>query len=71
MSRIGKAVWGAYYKVNLLLAKVIVSQLHDGDSIRIHDYHLMLLLQFLREKNATVGIESQDGIFSTYTLSKQ
>lgn len=63
MSRIDKAAWDAYYDVNLLFAKVIIPQLHDGDTIWIHDYHLMLLPQFLCESTRHSGIEVKIGFF--------
>ena len=63
MSLIDKAAWDAYYKVNLLFAKVVTSQLRDGDSIWIHDYHLMLLPQFLRETTRQSGIKVKIGFF--------
>ncbi|KAJ6000999.1 trehalose-6-P synthase/phosphatase complex synthase subunit [Penicillium waksmanii] len=63
MGRIDKAAWEAYYEVNLLFAKVITSQLHDGDTIWIHDYHLMLLPQFLREITQQSGLKVKIGFF--------
>lgn len=63
MSRIDKAAWDAYYDVNLLFAKVIIPELHDGDTVWIHDYHLMLLPQFLRESTRQSGIEVKIGFF--------
>jgi len=63
MSRIDKAAWDAYYDVNRLFAKVIIPQLHDGDTIWVHDYHLMLLPQFLRESTRQPGIKIKIGFF--------
>jgi trehalose 6-phosphate synthase len=63
MGRIDKAAWDAYYEVNLLFAEVIAPQLHDGDSIWIHDYHLMLLPQFLRERTQLSGLKVKIGFF--------
>ena len=63
MSRIDRASWDAYYAVNLLFAKVIIPQLHDGDSIWIHDYHLMLLPRFLRERARQAGMRIKIGFF--------
>ncbi|KAB8069157.1 alpha, alpha-trehalose-phosphate synthase 2 (trehalose-6-phosphate UDP-glucose phosphate glucosyltransferase) tpsB [Aspergillus leporis] len=63
MGRIDKADWDAYVEVNLLFAKVITSQLNDGDSIWIHDYHLMLLPQFLRESTRQTGMKVKIGFF--------
>lgn len=55
--------WDAYVEVNLLFAKVIASQLKDGDVIWIHDYHLMLLPQFLRESTRQAGMKIKIGFF--------
>ncbi|KAL2801686.1 glycosyl transferase [Aspergillus granulosus] len=63
MVRIDKADWNAYVEVNLLFAKVIASQLNDGDIVWIHDYHLMLLPQFLRERTRQSGINFKIGFF--------
>jgi trehalose 6-phosphate synthase len=63
MVRIDKGDWDAYIEVNLLFAKVIASQLSDGDVIWVHDYHLMLLPQFLRERTRQSGIKIKIGFF--------
>lgn len=63
MSRIDKSAWDAYVEVNLLFAKVVASQVHDGDSIWIHDYHLMLVPQFLRERTQESGSKVKIGFF--------
>ena len=63
MVRIGKADWNAYVEVNLLFAKEIASQLNDGDIVWIHDYHLMLLPQFLRERARQSSINFKIGFF--------
>ncbi|KAJ5642234.1 trehalose-6-P synthase/phosphatase complex synthase subunit, partial [Penicillium lividum] len=63
MGRIDKDAWDAYYEVNFFFAEVITSQLRDGDSIWIHDYHLMLLPQFLRERTQLSGLKVKIGFF--------
>lgn len=40
----------AYEAVNRLFAKEVASHVKDNDVIWIHDYHLMLLPQYLREE---------------------
>ena len=40
----------AYEAVNRLFAKEVASHVQDNDMIWIHDYHLMLLPQLLREE---------------------
>ena len=51
----------AYQEVNRLFAKTVIKDVQDGDLIWIHDYHLMLLPQMLREmignskKNVRIG----------------
>lgn len=42
--------WNAYIEVNRLFAKVVAKDVQDGDMIWVHDYHLMLLPQILREE---------------------
>ncbi|KAJ6163773.1 trehalose-6-P synthase/phosphatase complex synthase subunit [Penicillium chrysogenum] len=63
MGRIGKAAWDAYYEVNLIFAEVNAPQRHEGDSTSIHDYHLKLLPQFLRETTQLSGLEVKIGFF--------
>ncbi|KAI9743353.1 MAG: Trehalose-6-P synthase/phosphatase complex synthase subunit [Claussenomyces sp. TS43310] len=53
--------WAAYKEVNRLFAKTMINDVQDGDLIWVHDYHLMLLPQMLREeigsskKNVKIG----------------
>lgn len=52
--------WAAYIEANRLFAKTIAQQTEDNDMIWVHDYHLMLLPQMLREelgskKNIKIG----------------
>lgn len=45
------APWnGAYHKVNEMFADALVPYVEDGDAIRIHDYHLLLLPAVLRKR---------------------
>ncbi|MER3471229.1 MAG: bifunctional alpha,alpha-trehalose-phosphate synthase (UDP-forming)/trehalose-phosphatase [Chitinophagaceae bacterium] len=47
----------AYKKVNKAFADKLIENYHEGDVIWIHDYHLLLLPQLVREKlpDATIG----------------
>jgi len=48
--------WKAYLKVNKLYASKILDLINDGDTLWIHDYHLLLLPQMIREKKPGVSI---------------
>lgn len=56
-----ESAWAAYQEVNRLFAKTVIRDVQDGDLIWVHDYHLMLLPQMLREeigdskKNVRIG----------------
>jgi trehalose 6-phosphate synthase len=56
-----ESAWSAYKMVNRLFAKTMVKDVQDGDIIWVHDYHLMLLPEMLREeigdskKNVKIG----------------
>uniref|UniRef100_A0A8H7NIU7 Glycosyltransferase family 20 protein n=1 Tax=Bionectria ochroleuca TaxID=29856 RepID=A0A8H7NIU7_BIOOC len=56
-----ESAWDAYQEVNRLFAKAVIKDVQDGDLIWVHDYHLMLLPQMLREeigntkKNVRIG----------------
>jgi len=49
--------WKSYKKVNRLFCDRILEVAHERDVIWIHDYHLMLLPKYLRERipSATIG----------------
>ena len=49
--------WETYRAVNERFAEVVAEQYRDGDTIWVHDYHLMLLPALLRERlpNARIG----------------
>ncbi len=48
--------WKAYVKINRLYAERILSIVKNGDILWIHDYHLMLLPQMIREKKPEITI---------------
>ena len=52
-----KALYDSYKRVNGLFCDAVIKNAKEDDIIWIHDYHLMLLPQLVREKmpNATVG----------------
>ncbi len=52
--------WEAYVRMNRIYADRILSLLNDGDILWIHDYHLLLLPQMIREQKPLVSI----GLFS-------
>ncbi|EDK44982.1 alpha,alpha-trehalose-phosphate synthase [Lodderomyces elongisporus NRRL YB-4239] len=53
--------WAAYIEANKKFAQVLVEQVEDNDMIWVHDYHLMLLPEMLRDligqkkKNIRIG----------------
>jgi trehalose 6-phosphate synthase len=58
--------WRAYRRVNEIFADEIAEAAQKGDLIWVHDYHLMLLPQLLREQLAKKGKQSAIG-FSLHT----
>ena len=48
--------WKAYVKVNRLFADKILEFIEEGDTLWIHDYHLMLLPEMIRIKKPGVSI---------------
>jgi len=54
-----KRWWQAYRRVNRLYADVVSSQAENDNQIWVHDYHLLLLPELLRERQA----EWQIGLF--------
>ncbi|KAK7739704.1 Trehalose-6-P synthase/phosphatase complex synthase subunit [Cytospora paraplurivora] len=56
-----ESAWAAYHEVNSLFAQTVVADVQDNDMIWVHDYHLMLLPEMLREligtskKNVKIG----------------
>lgn len=51
-----KAYWEAYQQVNRIFADAIAALAEPGDVIWVHDYHLMLLPQLVRQSVADVSI---------------
>ena len=49
--------WETYKKVNQMFCKEVVQEARPGDIIWVHDYHLMLLPEYLRHHlpDATIG----------------
>lgn len=45
-----ETTWQAYREANRLFAKAVAKDVHDGDLVWVHDYHLMLLPAMLREE---------------------
>ncbi|KAI2635856.1 glycosyltransferase family 20 protein [Hypomontagnella submonticulosa] len=45
-----ESAWAAYKEVNKLFAKTVLKDVQDGDLIWVHDYHLMLLPEMLRNE---------------------
>ncbi|KAF2106291.1 glycosyl transferase [Lophiotrema nucula] len=45
-----ESAWTAYKEANRLFAKAIADDVQDNDMVWVHDYHLMLLPQMLREE---------------------
>jgi trehalose 6-phosphate synthase/phosphatase len=52
--------WKAYMKINRLYAEKILEIIKEGDILWIHDYHLLLLPQMIREQRPDISI----GLFS-------
>lgn len=50
-----ESAWVAYKEANALFANTIADEAQDGDLIWVHDYHLMLLPQLLRERLRAQG----------------
>lgn len=48
--------WEAFKKVNQIFANEIAKYINDDDILWIHDYHLMLVPQMIREKFPNVSI---------------
>jgi trehalose 6-phosphate synthase len=42
--------WNAYSTANRIFAKEIIKDIEDGDTVWVHDYHLMLLPAMIREE---------------------
>lgn len=55
--------WQAYQKVNRQFARSIAADVQDNDMIWVHDYHLMLLPQMLREEIGKTKANVRIGFF--------
>jgi trehalose 6-phosphate synthase/phosphatase len=51
-----EVAWKAYMKINHLYADKILEIIQEGDIIWIHDYHLLLLPQMIREQRPDISI---------------
>jgi trehalose-6-phosphate synthase len=60
-------MWRAYKLVNLYFAQTLVPLLQDGDIVWIHDYHLMLLPELLKNLMRKTGIHSVNIGFFLHT----
>lgn len=58
-----EVAWVAYIEANRTFAAKIASQVEDNDLVWIHDYHLMLLPQMLREELGTSKKNVRFGFF--------
>ena len=58
-----ESAWIAYKEVNRLFAKTMAKDVQDGDLIWVHDYHLMLLPEMLREEIGTTKKNVKIGFF--------
>ncbi|KAF2735422.1 glycosyl transferase [Polyplosphaeria fusca] len=45
-----ESAWSAYTEANRIFAKEVAKDVQDNDMVWVHDYHLMLLPQMLREE---------------------
>lgn len=56
-----ESAWEAYREANRLFAKAVAKDVQDNDMVWVHDYHLMLMPEMLREeigdtkKNVKIG----------------
>lgn len=48
--------WETYKKVNQKYADAIVERIEDGDHVWVHDYQLLLVPKYIREKKPNVSI---------------
>ncbi|RFU77767.1 trehalose phosphate synthase [Trichoderma arundinaceum] len=58
-----ESAWSAYQEVNRLFARTVIKDVQDGDLIWVHDYHLMLLPQMLREEIGDTKKDVKIGFF--------
>ena len=48
--------YSGYKRANEMFAQVVLSQYQEGDVVWCHDYHLMLLPQFLKDRHAAMKV---------------
>lgn len=48
--------WNAYVEANRLFCEAVLREVQPGDRVWVHDYHLMLLPQLLRERAPELAI---------------
>ncbi|RMZ75689.1 hypothetical protein DV738_g5329, partial [Chaetothyriales sp. CBS 135597] len=58
-----ESAFQAYTEANLLFAKRVAQDVRDGDLIWVHDYHLMLLPEMLREEIGSSKSNVKIGFF--------
>lgn len=58
-----ESAWEAYKETNRLFAKAVAKEVQDNDLIWVHDYHLMLLPEMLREEIGTSRENVKIGFF--------
>jgi trehalose 6-phosphate synthase/phosphatase len=52
----GEGAWATYRSVNARFAEAVLDEVRPGDRVWLHDYHLMLLPQMLRERQPDVPL---------------
>lgn len=55
-TRFDEEAWEAYVRVNERFRDAVLAEAREGDTIWVHDYHLMLLPSMLREALASASI---------------
>jgi len=55
-ARYGQGWWQTYQKVNRMFADAVLDFVQQGDTVWVHDYHLLLLPSYLREKGPDLRI---------------
>lgn len=58
-----ESAWDAYRDANRLFAQAVAKEIRDGDLIWVHDYHLMLLPEMLREEIGETKANVKIGFF--------
>lgn len=55
-TKFNQKMWKAYQRVNQLFADHVLKSAGQGDTVWVHDYHLMLLPRYLREQRPDLKI---------------